>query len=208
MKKQLILCVLVLFLVGCSKKMNEVLDNNSCSFPCIYQISPGLTTKDESLSILERLGFVNQINMFETSWQKCSENIEFTIINKNDSNICTDNGLVQSIHISNIKGYLLGEFIIRFGKPDRISCEKSYFLNSNIISDSPHRYVSLYYPNIHGVIILDYTGSGDSVSIQEKNEIYELSFYSDDAFNSIITGNTRIKYYIPWDGYINYQCKE
>jgi len=192
-------------------------DNPICQPPCWQNITPGITTKAETLAVLSKMISVNQpVRDMNQSGNGYDDQIQFTIYKGRDPYVAgwlyirNDRVFVISFgyyapsvfytpfYTSNV-GIRLDHAIQLFGKPENIS----------LIQTSRMGLVTLL--NLKKGIAFGFGVDGDSsldsTSIEPATWIYDITFFDPNQFqiisysDAVFPGTFNPNNFHPWMGY-------
>lgn len=140
----------------------------SCSWPCWQGITPGVTTSDDALQLLQTSPLVSQPTVRSESsktgfgitywdWKIGDEQPMLT------DNMVWRNGIVHTISLAAFPTFSLGEAIDRFGPPDKIDV-----IDCTEVPEGKYRYLcgTLYYTKSGFEIHIDWQVTWNDMGIQ------------------------------------------
>jgi hypothetical protein len=210
MKKTFLLLLLEIFLVGCGSrpKQQSVFENPVCETPCWDNIRPGVTTKEDALTILSKIDGINQsivdhnepVNEFD-DW------IDFRIHEGQPT--YTSGGIylldnrVTLLHLGSEYGINLQRALTLFGAPQYILLLHTGFFDL-VTLINPQKGISYGY-SLYGAQSLS------SSSIEPNVEITSIDFFDPKQYQQILncgflsagilSGEETKKNLHTWDGY-------
>ncbi|MGA7194237.1 MAG: hypothetical protein WBW94_11445 [Anaerolineales bacterium] len=216
MKRIFIFILVGLIITGCaaSQQNSTFFDNPVCTPPCWENIRPGITTKDEALTILSRIISIKQsvVDMNQAGVGYDDE-IRFSVYKgKNehmDVSLDILNDRTSSLSFDNFQGDLgiqLNHAVELFGEPTKIFLTHGGFVDQ----------VTLI--NYQNGIAFGYGFTGnqrvDSAMIEPGTEISEVLFFDPNQYENVIdsqvmlgVGRFNLDNLHPWAGYGSFKDK-
>ncbi len=162
-----------LLLISCSKN-DEIIDlgdgglssGDPCSAPCFQNITPGITTKDQAIEILQ----------FDLNPKKCDywDNLSIGgsrgMLCKNVYLGLTEKDIISSISYTPVKKVFLEDVIEKYGVPD------CYYESGSGVENTAPYLIRLYFDNVYMVVYLP-EQSGPIYLVQEETQIERYLFF-------------------------------
>ncbi len=204
MKKKIryfIIGLLLFILTACQPEIKPILEDSPCTPPCWYNLTPRITTLQESLQIIENLKFVGD-------YAKSGRESPYIIgdIGKNHGfTINFEDDVIESIFItgSPLTGTTLRvkDAIKLYGEPDQV------YIHRFRTGDVEGYLINLLYPDKGLVITSRDGGLSGFLDIKPNDRVYEIILVANDSYDNFIShgvweneinekGNL-----LPWKGY-------
>ena len=183
MKKKIryfILGLLLFFLTACQSEINPILEDSPCAPPCWYNLTPRITTLQESLQIIENLKFVGDYALTGRE----SQYILGRIGKKYDLNILFEDNVIKAILIngSPVFGTSLRvkQAIKIYGEPDQV------YIHKFSAGDTHGYLINLLYPEKGLFITSQDGGLSGFLDIKPNDRVYEIIFVDPDSYYEIV----------------------
>ncbi len=164
-----------------------LLSKNPCSPPCFWNITPGITTEEEAINILETMGDVS--NCYH--WDKVKNGFEKGIGCKNIDIYFDDNSIVSTISFKPSQEITVSEIIQNYGEPEAVIA-----LPQDMDVESPYN-MTLLFLSKNMIIGLPEQGT-KYFDLEQTTIIRGASYY----FKSVFEENDIFNQ--PWKGYGKY----
>lgn len=165
----------------------NILSENPCRAPCFFGITPGISTENETQSLIEN---------YPSVFSNC-DFVEKTTDEDMNWILCTDVGIgFKDGYVDNIDIYIetlitLQQMIDLYGPPDQVR-----ILNTNLPEEAPISSPTLYFSHIQTFIFLpDF--EGNQCNITPDTELWSIYFVSVSEYHN----RTNDDFLVPWDGY-------
>jgi hypothetical protein len=217
----LVYFLLTLALTGCQKKSDiNFLESNSCIFPCWNNVTQGVTSKTDFISMINQIPNIDLESIYTNggSWTIYNDRVFFKYIKKEIYGV----GYFYNDRIALLD--FSGELETTFGQLVDVLGEPKLIINiplSGGIPGSPSTSyaVTAIYPSLG----MAYTYDTRNIikllraEIQPDIPITNLFIFDPELFNemideklfsqSFLTGEETRKHFIPWNGYGSLQQK-
>ena len=95
----------------------DLLSSGDCSAPCFWNITPGITSKDDAIEILSQKGDLEKCE----KWNKVPNGANEGIGCNNLGITFNENGIVSSIVFDNFPSLNVSDLINKYGNPDKVA---------------------------------------------------------------------------------------
>ena len=213
--KNILVFILIGFLLGGCQSLfltnQNVFDNHVCQSPCWMNITPGITTKEEALTILSKISFVDQPSVdMHRSVIGFDDEIQFSVYSDRTAGwIYLSADRVSMIGFENNLSLTMQSATNLFGTPE----------NMLVIRTSLFDGVTLL--NAKKGVEFDYRLSEfqslDTSNIQPNTKIYGVTFFDPNHYQQVLNSGILSSYALnssdttknlkPWNGYGSFKDK-
>lgn len=197
--RRMMLIVLVLFITSCTSPKDKelpnlligdggVLSGYPCSAPCFWNITPGVTSEKEALSILSSLGDIQNCE----KWGKVENGADKGVRCNNFAYTANTDGLINHLSFSPTVNIEIVDAISLFGNPDQVSVTAE-----GIESEGP--VTLLLFFNEEQMIFEFQSQDTQTIYLEPTTEIPSIQYCDDDMYSMYTNIRTE-----PWKGYGEY----
>lgn len=192
-----------------NRRPSMVLTSETCKAPCWYGIQPGVTdswTAFETLSQIEGINVNSimgeydrddQITSYYWYFQRPAEDSAGSVTFAND--------LVTAISILTVDSLNLGDFLDKFGEPEKYWAQIGRGENRDYLT------VMLFHPeNGYAVeVVIDFEAGAKQVEIKESTPVMRVTFFDPEKYQQLLQTTLLIEQpfaartgsFVEWKGY-------
>jgi len=194
---KLLIVFLLVFTSSCTTQTEEypvlniddggLLSKNPCTPPCFWNITPGITTEESAINILETMGDVSKCY----HWDKVKNGTEKGIGCKNINIYFDDNAIVSTITFTLSQEITVSEIIQNYGEPEAVIA-----LPQDMDVESPYNMTLLFLSK--NMIIGLPEQDTNYFDLEQTTLIHGASYYFKNVYEENDIFNQ------PWKGYGKY----
>lgn len=192
-----------------TSRPSMVLTSETCEAPCWYGIQPGVTTSWEAYEILSGIDVITNKSIYGeydrsgvvTSWYWLFQRPA----SDGGGSVYVSEDRVKAISILTVDSLKLGDFIKKFGEPERYWTEIGYGENREYLE------ISLFYPQKGYVVnlVIDTEEESKQAEVKSSSQVMRVTFFKPELMDDLLETrilidkpkDARAGSFNPWTGY-------